>query len=163
MKYSFAATNLCLLFTIDHADKIFSVHRPRPFQIDFNKPETCNIKGTRNFYLESKENVLIGVWWDEQTLFFSLVPFWSFSYSSFQKYYECLMISTLCRHILPSSSIRVPNNSSESFDESLRNGKPIIVYVHGNSGDRGSGHRVDLYKRLQEHDYHIIAFDYRSK
>eukprot|EP00117_Sycon_ciliatum_P008476 scpid72968/ scgid5623/ Monoacylglycerol lipase ABHD12; 2-arachidonoylglycerol hydrolase; Abhydrolase domain-containing protein 12 len=45
---------------------------------------------------------------------------------------------------------------------SLSNGKPVVVYFHGNAGNRGLRHRVGLYKLLANLDYHIIAVDYRG-
>lgn len=70
-----------------------------------------------------------------------------------------------CRQILPASLM----NHSKSLDgdeqwykNQLRDGKPAILYMHGNSGSRAAGHRVELYKVLRNLNYHVIAFDYRS-
>lgn len=67
--------------------------------------------------------------------------------------------------ILPVSSI----NDSKSLDadqdwyeSQLKDGKPVILYMHGNSGSRAAAHRIELYKVLRNLDYHVIAFDYRS-
>jgi len=38
----------------------------------------------------------------------------------------------------------------------------LIVYFHGNSQDRGFGHRVELYKMLLGQGLHVLAVDYRS-
>lgn len=49
------------------------------------------------------------------------------------------------------------------FEEILRWTKdPIVLYLHGNTGTRANGHRVDLYKTLQRLGYHVIAMDYRG-
>uniref|UniRef100_A0A0A9XHW2 Monoacylglycerol lipase ABHD12 n=2 Tax=Lygus hesperus TaxID=30085 RepID=A0A0A9XHW2_LYGHE len=65
--------------------------------------------------------------------------------------------------ILPISlvapSILTPPADYEKF---LSNGNPVFIYMHGNSGNRGTGHRIDLYKVLQKNNYHVIAFDYRN-
>ena len=54
--------------------------------------------------------------------------------------------------------------ANESFYESsLSHGEPVILYMHGNSGSRGSSHRVELYTLLRNLNYHVIAFDYRSE
>ena len=54
--------------------------------------------------------------------------------------------------------------ANESFyEESLSHGEPIILYMHGNSGSRGSAHRLELYTLLRNMNYHVIAFDYRSE
>ncbi|XP_012229314.1 lysophosphatidylserine lipase ABHD12 isoform X2 [Linepithema humile] len=66
--------------------------------------------------------------------------------------------------ILPRSLL---NNSIPATDEAyeavLNNAKrPVFLYMHGNSGNRASSHRVELYKLFQDLDYHVICFDYRS-
>lgn len=49
-----------------------------------------------------------------------------------------------------------------SYEKLLSNGEPIIIYMHGNSGTRANKLRVELYKKLQNINYHVIAVDYRS-
>lgn len=39
----------------------------------------------------------------------------------------------------------------------------VVIYMHGNAGTRASDHRVQLYKILNDRNYHVIAFDYRGK
>lgn len=66
-------------------------------------------------------------------------------------------------HILPSSLMNDSVNANDSFyEEALSHGEPVILYMHGNSGSRGSPHRVELYTLLRNMNYHVIAFDYRS-
>ena len=49
------------------------------------------------------------------------------------------------------------------FEDALKDGAPIILYMHGNTGSRAMGHRVALYKYLAwELGCHVIAFDYRG-
>lgn len=49
------------------------------------------------------------------------------------------------------------------FEDALRKVKgQVVLYLHGNSGHRGAGHRVELYQVLQRLNCHVIAFDYRS-
>ena len=50
----------------------------------------------------------------------------------------------------------------EWFENSLGGGKPVILYLHGNTGSRAREHRIALYHVLQKLDYHIICFDYRG-
>uniref|UniRef100_A0A7E4UVG3 Lysophosphatidylserine lipase ABHD12 n=1 Tax=Panagrellus redivivus TaxID=6233 RepID=A0A7E4UVG3_PANRE len=38
----------------------------------------------------------------------------------------------------------------------------VVVYFHGNSFDRTNAHRVDLYNRLADLDFHVLAIDYRG-
>ncbi|XP_034939458.1 lysophosphatidylserine lipase ABHD12 isoform X2 [Chelonus insularis] len=53
--------------------------------------------------------------------------------------------------------------NDEYFEAALSNAKrPVFLYMHGNSGNRASSHRIELYKVFQDLDYHVIAFDYRS-
>lgn len=79
-------------------------------------------------------------------------------------YIYLLYYLSIFRHILPRSLI---NDSfaatNEVFETSLYNSsKPVFVYMHGNSGNRASSHRLELYKLFQDLDYHIVCFDYRS-
>lgn len=54
-------------------------------------------------------------------------------------------------------------NQQEFYEQLLRsNGSKIILYLHGNTGSRAAGHRVELYKILRELGYHVIALDYRN-
>lgn len=63
-------------------------------------------------------------------------------------------------HILPIGLVK-DDMHEEYYNKSLKDGPPIILYMHGNSGNRAAGHRVELYKVLRE-KYQVIAFDYRS-
>ncbi|KAK0162311.1 hypothetical protein PV327_008659 [Microctonus hyperodae] len=101
-----------------------------PPAVDFTKPETIGLEGVRNFYLNTDENVKIGVW--------QILP----------------------RSLLNESAEFVDDNY---FDSVLINAtRPVFLYMHGNSGNRASSHRIELYKVFQDLNYHIIAFDYRS-
>lgn len=45
----------------------------------------------------------------------------------------------------------------------FNDGRPVFLYLHGNAGTRGGGHRVELYKLFSEKlDAHVLAFDYRG-
>lgn len=49
------------------------------------------------------------------------------------------------------------------FEEILKKTKdPIVLYLHGNTGTRANGHRVELYNILRQLGYHVIAMDYRG-
>ncbi|KAG7201126.1 hypothetical protein KM043_003920 [Ampulex compressa] len=53
--------------------------------------------------------------------------------------------------------------TDEAYEAVLSNAKyPVFLYMHGNSGNRASSHRLELYKLFQNLDYHVICFDYRS-
>lgn len=72
-------------------------------------------------------------------------------------------------HILPDSSLPSCITDSEknrtyiNDDIAFGDSRPIVLYVHGNGGNRASNHRNLLYKRLAyEQDYHVVTFDYRG-
>jgi len=98
-----------------------------PWFVDFTRPEGVGLKATRNFYIESEDNIQLGAW-----------------------------------HILPKSLANTPDLSDTIYELSLRKGLPIILYLHGNAGNRASSHRVELYNILRNIDAHVIAFDYRG-
>ena len=53
--------------------------------------------------------------------------------------------------------------SEREYLSVLADGKPVILYLHGNFGTRATHHRVAIYKYLSEQrGYHVIAFDYRG-
>ncbi|XP_054005988.1 lysophosphatidylserine lipase ABHD12 isoform X5 [Hylaeus anthracinus] len=100
-----------------------------PLNVDLTKPESVGLKGARNFYLKTHQDIKIGVW-----------------------------------QILPQSLL---NDSAiindDDYDSVLSNAKqPVFLYMHGNSGNRASRHRLELYKLFQTLDYHVICFDYRD-
>lgn len=67
-------------------------------------------------------------------------------------------------HILPQSLMNDEVTlTDEGYETSLsKSNKPVFLYMHGNSGNRASSHRLELYKLFQNLDYHIVCFDYRS-
>lgn len=85
------------------------------------------MNGTRNFYLETDDNVKLGIW-----------------------------------HVLPENLIPNDKVDERYYNRALHSGDSIFIYMHGNSGNRAAGHRIELYKILRKH-YHVITFDYRSK
>lgn len=38
----------------------------------------------------------------------------------------------------------------------------IVLYLHGNTASRGSGHRVEMYQVLRKLGYHVVSLDYRG-
>ncbi|XP_043282748.1 lysophosphatidylserine lipase ABHD12 isoform X3 [Venturia canescens] len=66
--------------------------------------------------------------------------------------------------ILPRSLLNVSESwDDEKYEQTLMTAKrPVFLYMHGNSGNRASTHRIELYKLFQELDYHVVCFDYRS-
>jgi len=64
-------------------------------------------------------------------------------------------------HVLP-QSLMDKSYDKDGYERSLSQGFPIILYLHGITGSRINDHRLELYKRLQAMDYHVIAVDYRG-
>ena len=67
-------------------------------------------------------------------------------------------------HIVPKDLIEESKGKNSSwFEKSLSQGRhPIVLYLHGNTGSRAREHRVELYKVLQNLNYHVVCFDYRG-
>lgn len=77
-----------------------------------------------------------------------------------------MCICYLNRQVLPGVLInesRKVDASDEWYEAQLADGKPVFLYMHGNSGSRAAEHRLQLYKVLRNMDYHVVTFDYRSK
>ncbi|XP_056446856.1 lysophosphatidylserine lipase ABHD12-like [Gadus chalcogrammus] len=66
-------------------------------------------------------------------------------------------------HTLPVSQWEhSAGKGSEWYQEALADGRPVIVYLHGNTGTRAIHHRVELVKILSAAGYHVVSFDYRG-
>ncbi|KAF7664830.1 hypothetical protein LDENG_00163930, partial [Lucifuga dentata] len=66
-------------------------------------------------------------------------------------------------HTLPASQWeRATGRGPEWYQETLGDGRPVIIYLHGNLGTRAIHHRVELVKILSAADYHIMSLDYRG-
>ncbi|XP_038865148.1 lysophosphatidylserine lipase ABHD12-like isoform X4 [Salvelinus namaycush] len=50
----------------------------------------------------------------------------------------------------------------EWYSETLGDGSPVIIYLHGNVGSRAINHRVELVKILSAAGYHVLSLDYRG-
>ncbi|VVC36562.1 Serine aminopeptidase, S33,Alpha/Beta hydrolase fold [Cinara cedri] len=66
-------------------------------------------------------------------------------------------------HVLPRNLLTNYTAENElNYEQFLSHGEPIIIYMHGNSDARTNEQRVELYRKLQDMDYHVIALDYRG-
>ncbi|XP_054711699.1 lysophosphatidylserine lipase ABHD12-like [Uloborus diversus] len=66
-------------------------------------------------------------------------------------------------HVPPHSRVSKCKNNLLPPIEEFKDNRPVFLYLHGNAGTRGGGHRVELYKVLSEKlDSHVVAFDYRG-
>uniref|UniRef100_A0A1B6D7Z0 Serine aminopeptidase S33 domain-containing protein n=1 Tax=Clastoptera arizonana TaxID=38151 RepID=A0A1B6D7Z0_9HEMI len=107
-----------------------------PHNIDYNKPSNLGLIGARNFYLTTKDNVKLGVW-------------------------HTLPVS----HQLEALTYNLLGNDLKSRDAKYNQWlkeETVFIYMHGNAGTRAFDHRVQLYKILNDRNYHVIAFDYRG-
>nr|XP_046268802.1 lysophosphatidylserine lipase ABHD12-like isoform X2 [Scatophagus argus] len=66
-------------------------------------------------------------------------------------------------HTLPANQWeKAAGRSSEWYQETLGDGRPVIIYLHGNVGTRAVRHRVELVKILSAAGYHVLSLDYRG-
>ncbi|XP_070698810.1 lysophosphatidylserine lipase ABHD12-like [Pempheris klunzingeri] len=66
-------------------------------------------------------------------------------------------------HTLPASQWeQAVGKSPEWYRETLGDGRPVIIYLHGNVGTRAIKHRVELVKILSAAGYHVLSLDYRG-
>lgn len=71
-------------------------------------------------------------------------------------------------HILPDSLSREYQERGEiptdqAMEKSLNEGVyNIVIYLHGNSFDRTTACRCELYNALSAMDYHVLSIDYRG-
>lgn len=67
-------------------------------------------------------------------------------------------------HVMP-TSMEIPTGVRFTFADSkdfLVSDHPVVFYLHGNAGYRGSESRVELYKKLADAGFHVVTFDYRG-
>lgn len=67
-------------------------------------------------------------------------------------------------HTLPSSQwdSAQGNTSPEWFRSTLGDGRPVIIFLHGNGGTRAADHRIGLVKKLSAAGFHVFSLDYRG-
>ncbi|KAK7487129.1 hypothetical protein BaRGS_00021624 [Batillaria attramentaria] len=65
-------------------------------------------------------------------------------------------------HTLPATLAEESDLPWDAYEDTLKSGKTIFLYLHGNSDTRGGHHRVQLYKFLSKLDAHVLTIDYRG-
>ncbi|XP_053191073.1 lysophosphatidylserine lipase ABHD12-like [Scomber japonicus] len=66
-------------------------------------------------------------------------------------------------HTLPASQWEAAaGKNPEWYRETLGEGDPVIIYLHGNGGTRAYHHRLGLVKILSAAGYHVLSIDYRG-
>ncbi|KAM6915859.1 lysophosphatidylserine lipase ABHD12 [Xenentodon cancila] len=48
------------------------------------------------------------------------------------------------------------------YENTLKDGSPVFIYLHGNTGTRAAPHRVGVAKILSSLGYHVLVPDYRG-
>jgi abhydrolase domain-containing protein 12 len=148
--------------------------------LDLTKPETLGLYSTRHFHLnydDDDKKVSIAAW--------HVIPL-----HIAKRFHKQLQLSPetlknitndvhynanylddpaensykVIENMMPSNfDVNESQDRELLFEEILRKTKdPIVLYLHGNTGTRANGHRVDLYKTLRRLGYHVIAIDYRG-
>lgn len=159
-----------------------------PPNINYNEPTDQGLYGARNFYVtyaDGKDEVKIGAWHILPKKLVQLfrpvltkdIP--EDAFTNLTQPYDGLSYVTATDNDNGHQQVEKEDqeeaqellrtassghlNSDKLFEDALRKipGR-IVLYMHGNSGHRGAGHRVELYRMLQRLDCHVIAFDYRS-
>lgn len=150
-----------------------------PSHLDLSRPESLGLYATRNFVIKyedsDKNSVSIAAWHvlpnklvkrfhkhlliDAETLK---------NISNDANYNENNLVSNNSYNVVEAligSNFDVHNISQRDFfyEELLRKTKdPVVLYLHGNTGSRANGHRMELYKTLRKLGYHVIAIDFRG-
>lgn len=66
-------------------------------------------------------------------------------------------------HTLPASQWDAAvGRNLDWYHEALGDGRPVIIYLHGNVGTRALSHRVGMVKILSAAGYHVLSLDYRG-
>ncbi|XP_055902083.1 lysophosphatidylserine lipase ABHD12 isoform X1 [Eupeodes corollae] len=146
-----------------------------PKNLDLKDPNSVNLCATRNFYLNVKDpdvdkedGVRIGVW---HVLPIQLVKRFARELNLNEKSLEEIQNTTDIDdpHLNKMESIykaefpAINEQNEQSFyEQMLKHPGTIVLYLHGNTASRGSGHRIDMYKVFRKLGYHVLTLDYRG-
>ncbi|KAK2824001.1 hypothetical protein Q5P01_021176 [Channa striata] len=66
-------------------------------------------------------------------------------------------------HTVPASQWKEAQGKDLAwYQNTLSDGNPVFIYLHGNTGTRAAPHRVGVAKVLSEVGYHVLSPDYRG-
>lgn len=67
-------------------------------------------------------------------------------------------------HTVPQSLCQEAQGKDHQwYQQTLNNGAPVFIYLHGNGGNRGSPkHRVGVVNLLSTAGFHVVSMDYRG-
>lgn len=183
---TFGTTNKQPIHCLTH--KIVSY----PSNLDLTRPETLGLFATRHFHLNYNDDDDDNVDKQEEDgakRQVSIASWHSLPHHISKRFYKQLQLSAeivknisnednvhndandpaehsykVIEKLLPENfDIEKYEHKRIMFEEILRKTKdPIVLYLHGNTGTRANGHRIELYRILQRLGYHVIAMDYRG-
>ncbi|XP_023168674.2 lysophosphatidylserine lipase ABHD12 isoform X2 [Drosophila hydei] len=153
-----------------------------PKGLDLTKPESIGLYATRNFYItvknhdEDEDGVRIGVW---HVLPKNAARRFRRELNVAADVESAIVNNELSGPIHGNDNNRelerlapalraefpviVPENEQLFYERLLRMpGGTVVLYLHGNTATRGSGHRSEVYKLLRHLNYHVFSFDYRG-
>uniref|UniRef100_A0A2P2I2R6 Monoacylglycerol lipase ABHD12-like n=1 Tax=Hirondellea gigas TaxID=1518452 RepID=A0A2P2I2R6_9CRUS len=124
-----------------------------PLGYDYNKPSKVGLEGVDNFYITVRPGVILGVWHLLPKPFNNTPPS---DQDQRQQHLHQLQQHKQRQH-QPGYCTH-----SDHYENELRDGRPVVLYLHGNSSSRLQPSRVALYKVLTGMGFHVITFDYRG-
>ncbi|XP_053962955.1 lysophosphatidylserine lipase ABHD12 isoform X2 [Anastrepha ludens] len=147
-----------------------------PKDLDLSNPASVGLFGTRNLHLsvldpdaeERHDGVRIGVW---HVLPLHLVKRFAKELKIDTHTHEELQNATLeldeeIEQLVPVLESEFPEVNVENeqlfYERMLKLPGTIVLYLHGNTASRGSGHRVEMYQVLRKLGYHVLSLDYRG-
>ncbi|XP_068145176.1 lysophosphatidylserine lipase ABHD12 isoform X1 [Drosophila tropicalis] len=159
-----------------------------PKGLDLTNPASIGLYATRNFYITVKDHdqdedgISIGVWHVlpknavghfkaelqvEAAFDIEQAAAEDQQQSSIETFdqdrdnsHELKKLSPALRSEFP---VILPENEQLFYERLLRMpGGTVVLYLHGNTATRGSGHRSEVYKLLRNLNYHVFSFDYRG-
>lgn len=152
-----------------------------PTNLDLSKPDTLGLYATRSFHVnyedEDKQIIRIACWHvlpntiakrfhkqlqlsDETLKNITNDPHYKANYLDDPAEARYKVVEQIIGEYYDSKNV---DDNRRLFEEILRQThNPICLYIHGNTGSRANGHRVEVYKTLRRLGYHVIAIDYRG-
>lgn len=149
-----------------------------PKNLDLTKPASVGLFGTRNFYVtvkdadtEKEDGIKIGVW---HVLPLTLTKRFAKELHLESSTLDELQNETVVndnndeelKRMAPIIKTEFPMVTSQNeqlfYERLLKIPGTVVLYLHGNTASRGSGHRVEIYKILRKLGYHVLSLDYRG-
>ncbi|XP_018792020.1 PREDICTED: monoacylglycerol lipase ABHD12 isoform X2 [Bactrocera latifrons] len=147
-----------------------------PKDLDLSKPASVGLFGTRSLNLsvldpdveERHDGVRIGVW---HVLPLHLAKRFAKELKIDTQQHDELKNTTFendesldkLEPILKSEFSDVTaENEALFYERMLKLPSTIVLYLHGNTASRGSGHRVEMYQLLRKLGCHVLTLDYRG-